>query len=349
MANPRVVLADVSTLRLEFDSQILIHNQTASPLTEPAPATPKDAADEDTPVKKAKKRKPKERKQVIDSVTEQNGANFSKSDVSNIITTHPYLSNSIAVMRFQDVLADPLGHFFPSKVTEEGSFICLAPPGMAPELQDLFLFPIKEGAGQKRKGREQGDRASKRPRLDGEDVDEVELLRERASVPFSPGHGDGDAFGADGFQDESGFLPNDSLPIDDFRFEVDDSLHIDKIASSRAQTPGDDLFVGGLGGDEDSRIRMFDTQQTQESQLFSQSQQRDEEAEEEKEKEEANKDGYSRNTVKAIEVLRDELENLPQGKGTLSFAKLTDKVNISHSFCSGSDVFMSAGISSRRI
>jgi hypothetical protein len=95
---------------------------------------------------------------------------------------------------------------------------------------------------------------------------------------------------------------------------------------------------------------MFDTQQTQESQLFSQSQQRDkEEAEEEKEKEEANKDGYSRNTVKAIEVLRDELENLPQGKETLSFAKLTDKVSIFPFICSVSDMLCLGGISPRRL
>lgn len=228
-------------------------------------------------------------------------------------------------MRYQEVLADPLAHFFPVKVKSEGSFMCFAPPGLAPELQDLFLVSVKEGAGQKRKGREETGRASKKPRL--EDEDEVEMPRERErSAAFSPIR---DAFGVsgDGFQDESGFLPNDDLPIDDFQLQMDDSLHMDQIAAagSRAQTPGDDLFVGGIGGD--SRIGMFDTQMTQESQIFSSSQSPQKEKDgEERPEETANKDGYSRNTVKAIELLREELGE-DQNKH-LSFSKLTDKVSI---------------------
>ncbi|KAG8814902.1 sister chromatid cohesion protein 1 [Serendipita sp. 399] len=310
-------------------------SRPSSPSEIQEPTTPKDnQIEEDTPKKIPKKRKLKEKKQVIDSVTElrdsgkakgvQNGLSFTKVDVSSIITDHGFLPRSETVMRLLDIRADPLAHFFPIKTTEAGSFYCFAPPGLAPEISDLFLFPAVQGAGQKRKGQAQNERAAKRQRLQSEPVDDVELLRGAGGALSSPAPYDG--AGADGFNDESGFLPNDlSIPGEDFQFQIDDSLHLDKQVSSRNVTPAPDPFdeTNRIYADEACPVAVFDTQpQTHEPSLTTSPQRPGNEQDDEQ----VNKDGYSRNTVKAIGLLRSELESTRGGKkGTLSFAEMTEK------------------------
>ncbi|KAG8786838.1 sister chromatid cohesion protein 1 [Serendipita sp. 397] len=289
--------------------------------------------EEETPKKVPKKRKLKEKKQVIDSVTElkdrghargaQNGLSFTKADVSSITTDHGFLPKSEIVMRLLDIRADPIAHFFPIKATEAGSFYCFAPPGIAPEIADLFLFPAVQGAGQKRKGQAQHERATKRQRLESEPVDDIELLRGAEGALSSPAPYNG---GADGFNDESGFLPNDeSVPVDDFQFQIDDSVHLDKQVSSRNATPAPDPFDDAhrTYADEGCPVAVFDTQpQTQDGMLLTSPQRPGEDRDEEQ----VNKDGYSRNTVKAIGLLRHELEGSRGGKrGSLSFDEMTDK------------------------
>jgi cohesin complex subunit SCC1 len=247
-------------------------------------------------------------------------SSFSKADVSAITTHYGYLSDSVVVMRLMEIRADPLAHFFPTKATEAGSFYCVAPPGLAPEISNLYLFPAAQGAGQKRKGPAQNDRAAKRQRLESEPVDDVEQARERVgsrAPSIRPFEGDGGGF--DGFGDESGFIPNndDSMPMGEFQFAVDDSLHIDQPAASSPIAPA------GLV-DDDCAVAMFDTQpMTQDDSMVSRSQQSPQ-----KEKDEAvNKDGYSRNTVKAIGLLRQELNEAGKGAdGLLSFSGLTEGV-----------------------
>jgi cohesin complex subunit SCC1 len=297
-----------------------------------------DEPAEETPRKKKEKRKAKEKKQVIDAVTElndgndrrkanQNGLPFAKADVSNIITPPVYLPSSSMVMRYLEVRADPLSHFFPIKVTDTGSFYCVAPPGIAPEISDMFLFPAPQGAGQKRKGPGQDERATKRQRLGSEPIDEVEMPRLRAgsAALSAAGNFNEDHFG-DGFAEESGFFPNDdTLPLDNVRFDVDDSLHLDKPPSSRHTTPGADLFDENVRvyADVDSLVAIFDTQpQTQDTTGPTSSQQPADDKEET-----TNKDGFGRNTLKAIGLLRNEFDALGSRKNkNLSFAQLTDKV-----------------------
>jgi cohesin complex subunit SCC1 len=230
-------------------------------------------------------------------------------------------------MRYMEISADPISHFFPTKITDDGSFYCLAPPGIAPEIADLFLFPIAQGAGQKRKGQLQNERANKRQRLGSEPVDDIEFpLARHGSAAPSLRHDS--QFGAfEGFGDDSGFLPNDeSMPIEDFQFQLDDSVHLDQQASSRHVTPGADLLddnVRGYGA-EDSLVSMFESQlQTQDN-----TQPTTSPSKTAGEKEDvANKDGYSRNTVKAIGLLRQELEEMRSSREkALSFKTLTDKV-----------------------
>lgn len=307
---------------------------SASPLTEPPPQTPGGMVIEDTPTKKTpKKRKPKERKQLVDSITElqeqtrrkqaQNG--LEKVDVSDIITNHAYLSTSATVMRLLEIRNDPTSYFFPTTITDEGAFYCAGTPGLAPELSNLFLFPAAIGAGQKRKGKEQGERATKRQRLGSEAVDDFEQLRHRASSNAPGFQGDGDIGGFDaGFGDDSGFIPNDDFGhIDNFQFQVEDSLHLGK-QQSRHTTPGADLFdeTAHVYADADCPVAIFDTQPlTQDASTQAEATQR---ALEEKDTEAVDKDGYSRNTVKAIGLLKDALEE--EEEDTLSFTRLTDKV-----------------------
>jgi len=217
-----------------------------------------------------------------------------------------------------EIRADPLAHFFATKVTDAGSFYCVAPPGLAPEISDLYLFPASQGAGQKRKSHAHNDRAAKRQHVESDQFDDVEQLRARAGsvVPsIRPLEGDGGGF--EEFGDESGFIPNndDSMPLDNFQFEVDDSLHINPPAASSPIAPA------GLV-DDDCAVAMFDTQPTtQDTSMASSSQQSPQ-------KDEAvNKDGYSRNTVKAIGLLRQELGgNDKRSDGALSFSTLTEGV-----------------------
>ncbi|PVG01205.1 hypothetical protein CPB86DRAFT_781785 [Serendipita vermifera] len=310
-------------------------SRQSSPATEPEVVTPVDLPAEETPAKKSpKKRKVKERKQVVDTVTElnepgnrrgQNGASFAKRDVSEIITKHPYLPKSAAVMRYMEISADPISHFFPTKITDDGSFYCLAPPGLAPEIADLFLFPVAQGAGQKRKGQLQNERANKRQRLGSEPVDDIELPRDRYGS-LAPSLRQESQLGAfEGFGDESGFLPNDeSMPVEDFQFQLDDSVHLDHM-SSRHTTPAADLLDDNVRGyaAEDCLVSMFESQvQTQDN-----TQPATSPSKTAGEKEEAaNKDGYSRNTVKAIGLLRQELDEIRDSREkALSFKTLTDK------------------------
>lgn len=341
--DPADNFGDVGDLGLDFgdagnlDDQpalgdlTLEESRRSSPISEPPePTTPKDdEVQEETPKKKSpKKRKIKEKKQVIDAITElndragrRNGLTFSKADVSAITTNYGYLPDSEVVMGLMEIRADPLAHFFPIKVTDAGSFYCMAPPGLAPEISDLFLFPAGQAAGHKRKGGGRNDRSSKRPRLESELVEDPEVLRGRAGTEppsFDQGHID--------FGDESGIIPADeSLPLDDFQFQVDDSLHLDQQPSSRHATPAADAYDDNFRSyaDEDCPVAMFDTQpQTQDMGPNVSASQRSAEEKEEVE----NKDGYSRNTVKAIGLLRHELKGHTQGtNGSLSFTELTDK------------------------
>ncbi|KAG8823005.1 sister chromatid cohesion protein 1 [Serendipita sp. 401] len=326
------LMGNVGDQTLGDQSEVISRPSSPSEIQEPT--TPKDdQIEEETPKKVPKKRKLKEKKQVIDSVTElkdrghargaQNGLSFTKADVSSITTDHGFLPKSEIVMRLLDIRADPIAHFFPIKATEAGSFYCFAPPGIAPEIADLFLFPAIQGAGQKRKGQAQHERATKRQRLESEPVDDIELLRGAEGALSSPAPYNG---GADGFNDESGFLPNDELvPVDDFQFQVDDSLHLDKQVSSRNATPAPDPFDDAhrTYADEGCPVAVFDTQpQTQDGMLLTSPQRPGEDRDEEQ----VNKDGYSRNTVKAIGLLRHELEGSRGGKrGNLSFDEMTDK------------------------
>lgn len=309
----------------------------ASPLSVP-PATPPPNEEPQAPAKKSpKKRKPKEKKQVVDSITELRdgpGARIkdgglgapTKVDVSDIIRNHGYLSSSPTVMRLLEIRADPIAHFFPTISNDRGTFLCAAPLGLAPELMDMFLFPTTGvGSTLKRKhgAAEKEGPDPKRPRLEnqGADVDEVEIGRRQSVAPSARGD---EGIVMPEFDESGGIGMDMDMGVDmgDMRFDIDESLQLptNHKAASRHTTPGadDHGFAGGRSyADVDCPVAMFDTKATT-------SQQNGVENEAHPT---PNDKGYSKNTMKALRLLRKELQPSEEdAEPLLSFAAATDKV-----------------------
>ncbi|KZT21360.1 hypothetical protein NEOLEDRAFT_1099272 [Neolentinus lepideus HHB14362 ss-1] len=328
-----------------------------SPLSEPPMTPPPDmeitagaAAAEAQAVKG--KRKPREKKQIIDSVTELIGGpgpgvgrgrntglgSQQTKDVSAILTEQHFLPASPLVMRLLEIREDPISHFLPTKVTPNGTFFCAAPPGMAPELAELFLRPVQNhGAGPKRRGASPEKGPSKKARIEGSvagDEDEVEQVRRAASLAPSIALGS-EALGgrASVVPDVAGDLNFDlgdhTLGLDDFQMPVPElgeaNVDLDRARSksaapseltrlSRLSTPA---LMDGEGeetyADADCPIAVFDSR--------SQAQEVDAVPADNEGK------GYSRNTVKALSIVRRDLqpdEEQEQEK-VLSFRQMAHK------------------------
>jgi cohesin complex subunit SCC1 len=331
--------------------------QPASPLSEP-PATP--AADEplptETPQEASKaKRKIREKKQIIDSVTELQdgpgakvgrgrggglGAPMTK-DVSNILTDQQFLPRSSVVMRLLAIRDDPLAHFLPTKVTNNGAFFCAAPPGLAPELSELFMRPLTGGHAPKRRGTSPDKSPNKRPRLDGS-VHEDDIEQRRRAGSLAPSHALGSdvlgrhSVGPDGiidFGDQTGGLDDYQLEVPEFDMGAGGDMDIDRARSkslapsvlSRLSTPAPDGVVIEEGdetyADASCPIAMFDIRpsaQTQTQGTEGEAQTVDNEGK-----------GYSKNTVKALGIIRKELQPVAgqeEMDKMLSFRKMSDKV-----------------------
>ncbi|KAJ3752963.1 Rec8 like protein-domain-containing protein [Lentinula raphanica] len=315
-------------------------SRASSPLSSVPPTPPPDVGitenAEATPTVAKIKRKLKEKKQIIDTVTELKdgpGARVGRGrdaqntrDLSDILTEPHFLPRSAVVMRLLEVHNDPISHFLPTKVTPEGTFFCAAPPGLAPELAELFMHPV-HNAGNKRRATSPGGKgANKRPRLDNAAEDqEVEVGRRGDSIaPPSDILGRG-SMGPDALE-----FPDQSGLIDDFQLDVPQfdpaNVDLDRARSksaapsqhSRLSTPAIDGVIPEEGDDNDanvtSLISAFDAQtQTQASGTG------DVHAVE----------SYSKNTVKAISVVRKELRPIEGDaeEKVLSFKKMADKAS----------------------
>ncbi|KAJ7680265.1 Rec8 like protein-domain-containing protein [Mycena polygramma] len=313
-----------------------------APLT-PPPEDPTALPDVGKPAKA--KRKLKEKKQIIDSVTELEGGPGAKvgrrngglgapvtTDVSGILTEQHFLPRSSVMMRLLEIRDDPIAHFLPTKVTPNGAFFCAAPLGLAPELTELFMRPITNMSS-KRRGASPEKGSNKRPRLDGSvnGDEEIEHGRRDASVAPSIGArsdllGRAGSLGPDGAFD---FGDQGTAGLDDYQLEVPPELEVDprrKSAApselSRLSTPMQDgmAFDEGVESYADAAcpIVMFDVK-TQ-----SQAVENDTEPIENEGK------GYSKNTVKALGIIRKELKPVDGDDDetkTLSFRKMADKAS----------------------
>jgi cohesin complex subunit SCC1 len=318
----------------------------ASPLSD-APLTPPPEAQPGLPdVDKTSKvkRKLKEKKQIIDSVTELQGGPGAKvgkrngglgpavtTDVSGILADQHFLPRSPVVMRLLAIRDDPIAHFMPTKVTPNGTFFCAAPPGLAPELADLFLRPITN-LSSKRRGTSPEKGSNKRPKLDGSvnGDDEIEHPRRDGSVAPSIGmrsdlNGRVGSMGPDGafdFGDQGAGLEDYQLEVP----EMDVDVRRKSVAPSdlsRLSTPAQDgmMFDEGVESYADATcpIVMFDVKPSTQSQAV-----------ENEEPVENEGKGYSKNTVKALGIIRKELKPVDGDDEdelkTLSFRKMADKV-----------------------
>lgn len=320
-----------------------------SPPPEDPNVTPKAAGEEAGDEGTAKKRKFLNKRQIIDAVTELEdgpGTNLGRGrngiigsqqpDVSGIVAKQNFLPRSRSVMRLLEIRQDPLAHFLPTKVTANGTYFFAGPPGLAPELADMFMRPVLNMLSSKRK-ETSPDRPNKKARLDKDgqtEEDDVEQARRAASLAPSI------AMGSDVLRrgsvgpdfDQSGgldFTGDTGAPLDDYQFEVDlndggltNGLDRER-SKSRMSTPAADgsgeLFdeTHETYADASCPIAMFDDRPSQ-----SQSQQ---------EAAEQDGKGYSRNTVKALSVIRRELAPVTAGESAaekvISFRQMSHKAS----------------------
>ena len=259
------------------------------------------------------------------------GAPMTK-DVSDILTEHHFLPRSSIVMRLLEIREDPLAHFLPTKVTPDGTFFYAGPPGLAPELSEMFLRPVNNVfSSHKRRGASPGRGPNKRPRLD---VDEdVEQGVRAGSIAPSIGLGS-DALGRGSMGPEGGFDFGDhtGMGMDDFQMDINEDMERAKTPGlselSRLSTP---MADGALVDDGDETyadlacpIATFDLRPSQ-SQT----------AEKELEAVDREGKGYSKNTIGALTIIRKELQPAVEEEAedkVLSFRKMSDKVRL----CDGS-------------
>ncbi|KAI0757197.1 Rec8 like protein-domain-containing protein [Daedaleopsis nitida] len=306
----------------------LTPSRASSPLTEPPQTPPPDVelTPKAAPEEVVKKRK--EKKQIIDSITELEdgpgarvgrgrnaglGAAVAK-DVSDIITEHAYLPRSSLVMRLLEIRDDPLAHFLPTKTTAHGTFFSAAPPGLVPELADMFMRPIANLSAAKRRGASPEKPPSKKRRVDGSVVDDEDVEQGLRAGSRAPSLAFGsDVYGRASVAPGMDFSFDNAGGMEDFQMDIPDivgaegdrarSKSIAPSELSRLSTPPPDFMLEE--GDESHAditcpIALFDDRVAA-SQSQTQSQAPTELSDDGK--------GYSKNTVKALAVIRKELQS----------------------------------------
>ncbi|KAF8894892.1 Rec8 like protein-domain-containing protein [Gymnopilus junonius] len=329
-------------------SQTRSPSRASSPLTD-VPVTPPpghQTLDGDVGIAASSadkpKRKMKDKKQIIDSVTElQNGiglpnnrggtnSNPLNMNTAGITSTHHFLPKSSIVMKLLEIREDPVNYFLPIQAKTQGTFFIGGPPGLIPELAELFSKPASNISIQKRKAPSPEASPSKRLRRD-----EVELPRRVASVP--PGEDflgvvDQSTLDIDAgfnFADQSGALDDFQLDMAEAELDLDQhrakSVFTDRSRLSSVVPEGVDDEPVSL--DVTCPISVFDVSQASQSQA----------AETEQEVADVpgrEKHGYSKNTVKALSLVRRELQPQPtpdsrdeQDQKTVNFQRMANKAS----------------------
>jgi cohesin complex subunit SCC1 len=323
---------------------------TASPLSE-VPVTPPADVEMGAPVvvvgeqqleqpdgPVAEEKRKRKKKQIFDDLTELEGRGrgglgpLNAMDVSSILTDHQYLPRSSVVMRLLEIREDPIAHFLPTKVTPNGTFFFAGPPGIAPELQEMFMRPVATYVpSSKRRGASPEKPPSKRARIEPEGEGSVILEDDgepgqarRASVAPSQGVGSemlGRGSIGPGFE-----FDNTGLGMEDFQMDIgrEDLPPVELIREksvapseltriSRASTPALEEGEGNeTYADLECPIVAFDTKSS--SQVS--------------ETDSTDGKGYSKNTIRALGIVRKELEPV-EGEGeekVMSFKYMATKV-----------------------
>jgi len=286
---------------------------------------------EEPVVEEKRKRK---KKQIFDDLTELDGRGrgglgpLNAMDISSILTDHQYLPRSSVVMRLLEIREDPIAHFLPTKVTPNGTFFFAGPPGIAPELQEMFMRPVATYVpSSKRRGASPEKPPSKRARIEPagegsvppEDEGEPGQAR-RASVAPSQGIGS-EALGRESIGPRFEF-DNTGLGMEDFQMDTgrEDLPPVELIREksaapseltriSRASTPaleGEETYA-----DLECPIAAFDMKG---SSQVSESDGADTDGK-----------GYSKNTVRALGIIRKELEPVEDEGKVMSFNHMATK------------------------
>jgi cohesin complex subunit SCC1 len=280
------------------------------------------------------KRRPRDKKHIIDDVTElQNESQSNRgraaanvnplnTDTTTITSKQHYLPRSSIVMRLLEIRDNPINYFLPTQLKVNSPVFSVAPPGLTPELAQLFARSMPTSL-LKRKGLAVDESPSKRSRRG-----EVELPRRAESQAPSdvPGNLEGDVLGFDGgisFGDQS-------ARIDDFQLgmpEGDQALGEGReksVVTDRSRqsslAPGADYEEHIIDGS--CPVAIFDVGQPSQTQPQGGDKDLDECDNLENDK------GYSKNTIKALGLMRNELQpdgdEIPQV--TMSFKKMTTNV-----------------------
>ena len=292
------------------------------------------AANEPTP----KKRRYANKKQIIDEETEleigpglrnMDGGSQAPRDISNILTGQHFLPRSRSVIRLLEIRRDPLAHFLPTTTTANGTFFFAGPPGLAPELAEMFMRPVFNSSAKNKRGSSPEKGSNKRPRIDKENAEEDELEEARRAASVAPSIALGSEVlhrGSVGPDIDFGAGEHPGAEMEDFQFDIPMDAPLDDMqalmdrererSKSRLSTPAGegDMFdeTKETYADMDCPIKLFDERPSQ-----SQSQ-----------TDSVNQDGkgYSRNTVKALSLLRKELSPAGDMSKVMSFEEMSHKV-----------------------
>lgn len=241
-------------------------------------------------------------------------------------------------MRLLEIRSDPVSHFMPTRTAPNGSLLFSAgPPGLAPQLSELFMRPITNLSLSSRRRREGSqERPSKKLRLDetaNGDVSDIELARQAGDVVQSIG------IGSDIIPDLGAGIVDFGTgngAVEDFQLDVEfpldtsgDAINMDlpsKIGNeTRQSTPAVDFAEDAqLYTDANCPIAMFDAEPSQ-SQAAGLTQEEDEAVTEKDQSK-----GYSKNTIQALSILQKELDSITEleaGEKVLSFAQMSEKVS----------------------
>jgi cohesin complex subunit SCC1 len=264
-----------------------------------------------------------------DSELELDESEFAMNrDNSDILAEERYIPADPEIVRLQQIMDDPAGHFLPNlKVGGENMFYA-GPQDLAPELAGLFTFPTNILRKRQEEGA-QDDRLAKRPRIDtqepdNEQVDPVEFARRDSLAPSAR-----ENFDFPGGGEDSGFFapdqPMDPEEIHDQVTPTGQRTRDPSLAPSRAESVVREFQFQQNTGDH--MLSMFEKEVATESQAQSQSQvQQSPSKSMISEPMSKTSSGYSKNTGMAMGLLRRELEAIEEEDKVISLAKIADKV-----------------------
>ena len=323
----------------------------------------RDAA-EKRQLEEAASKQAKARKQIVDARTElpesqlggrplgglsqtlSQGA-IQGANLDNILTEERYLPRSRAYLQLLTIREDPTSHFLPyaDPSNKDKSSLFVGPTGLVPELSELFTFDF--GAMRRRRAaalaEEEGP--NKRARLGAFDDEENEVARRedaarRESLGLAP-FGDDDNLdltlgGNDGFDlppldDNLDLGLGDAAPRRSQRkskgAEQEETGRLP--ALSRLSTPDIDDQYDSITATSSNPLAGFDARPAED--------QPDEVAAAiaSSEEAEANTQGWSKNTVRAVRVVRSQLSAAEDEETAppfvedkkISFAKISDKAS----------------------